>query len=151
MNARTLREVNAPYTVNPDDEALGRDTIIIHRDGKPVAALVPYAEYQQWLAAKAASAPTPTAPDTEFERNRAAFQRLLPELLKTHRGQWVAIVNEQLVQFGPDFKSVIVPVRERFGQQSVYVHEIVETPRVSNQRATPYPRTGQAAAARLGR
>jgi len=130
MNARTLREVNAPYTVNPDDEAIGRDTIIIHRDGKPVAVLVPYAEYQHWLAAKAASAPTPTVQDTEFERNRAAFQRLLPELLKTHRGQWVAIVDEQPVQFGPDFKSVILPVRQKYGKRPVYVREILERPRV---------------------
>ena len=33
------------------------------------------------------------------------------------------------MQFGPDFSSVIVPVRQRFGQRPVYVHEISEEPR----------------------
>ena len=123
-----LREVNAPYTVNPDDEAIGRETIIIRRNGEPVAAVVPYAEYQVLLA----SLPklTPTAMDSPFEREWAAFQKLLPELLKTRRGQWVAIVDERPVQFGPDFQSVIVPVRKKFGQRPVCVQEILEQPRV---------------------
>ncbi|MEK7278475.1 MAG: DUF5678 domain-containing protein, partial [Chloroflexota bacterium] len=59
-----------------------------------------------------------------------AFQKLLPELLKTRRGQWVAIVDERPVQFGPDFQSVIVPVRKKFGQRPICVQEILEQPRV---------------------
>lgn len=68
--------------------------------------------------------------DSIFERERAAFQRLLPELFKAHRGEWVAIVDEQPVEFGPDFSSVIVPVRQRFGQRPIYVHEVSEQPRI---------------------
>lgn len=37
MATHAVRDVQAPYTVNPDDEAVGRDTIIIHRGGEPVA------------------------------------------------------------------------------------------------------------------
>ncbi len=48
----------------------------------------------------------------------------------THRSEWVAIVDEQPVQFGPDFSSVIIPVRQRFGLRPVFVHEILEQPRV---------------------
>jgi hypothetical protein len=73
--------------------------------------------------------PEPISDSPDFERERAAFRRLLPELLKAHRGEWVAIVNEQAVEFGPDFSSVILRVRERFGQRPVYVQEILEKPR----------------------
>ena len=31
MPTRTLKEVSAPYTVNLEDEAVGRDTVIIRR------------------------------------------------------------------------------------------------------------------------
>ncbi|MBI3361588.1 MAG: type II toxin-antitoxin system Phd/YefM family antitoxin, partial [Chloroflexi bacterium] len=73
-----LREVQAPYTVNPDDEAIGRETILIRRNGEPVAAVVPYAEYQQLLAAQAAHlAATSLLPvNSDFMRQWEAFQRL---------------------------------------------------------------------------
>jgi len=127
MADRALKEVNAPYTVNADDEAIGRQTIIIRRNDKPIAVVLPYAEYEELLRRP----PVGSAGDNStFERERAAFQRLLPELLRTHRGEWVAVVDGQPVEFSPDFSSVIVPVRRRFGQRPVYVHEISEEPRL---------------------
>jgi len=155
MPEQILREVTTPYTVNPDDEAIGRETIIIRRDGEPVAAIVPLvasgqlaetvvaeangnllgaivppAEYAAYRAWKEQNAPKPVVGGSLFERERAVFQKLLPDLLKTHSGQWVAIVDEQPVQFGPDFKSVILPVRQKYGKRPVYVREILEKRRV---------------------
>ena len=123
MAARTLKEVSMPYLVNAEDEAVGRDTIVIRRNGEPVAVVVPFAEYQALVT-------QPLFGDPGLTQERAAFQRLLPELLKAHQGEWVAIVDGQPVQFGPDFSSVIVPVRQRFGQRPVYVHEISEQARI---------------------
>ena len=128
MPNQTLREVSAPYLVNPADEALGRETIIVRRNGEPVAAVVPYAEYQHLLALQLA--PTPAPADPEFARNRAAFQRLLPELQREHRGEWVAIVNERVAAFGPSSSAVLEEVCERLGDVRMYVQEIRETPRV---------------------
>lgn len=127
MSTRPLREVNAPYTVDPADESIGRDTVIIRRNGEPVAAVIPFAEYQELLARRS-SGVVPS--DPAFARNRAAFQRLLPELLREHRGEWVAIVDEKPVHFGPDFSSVITAVRERFGLRPAYVQEVLERPRI---------------------
>jgi hypothetical protein len=123
MAAHTLKEVSVPYTVDAGDEAVGRDTIVIQRNGEPVAVVIPFAEYQ-------AMAAQPLPGDLGFEQERAAFQRLLPELLQAHRGEWVAIVEGQPVEFDPDFSSVIMPVRQRFGQRPVYVHEISEQARI---------------------
>ncbi len=130
MAPRILKEVNAPYTVNPEDETIGRETVIIRRNGEPVAVLMPYTEYTELLARQDVPSSAPISDNPGFERERAAFHHLLPELLKAHRGEWVAVVNEQAVEFGPDFGSVILRVRERFGQRPVYVQEILERPRV---------------------
>jgi hypothetical protein len=123
MATPTLKEVSVPYTVNTGDEAVGRDTIVIRRNGEPIAVVIPFAEYQAMVA-------QPLPGDLGFEQERAAFQRLLPDLLKIHRGEWVAIVDGQPVECGPDFSSVIAPVRQRFGQRPVYVHEISEQARI---------------------
>lgn len=123
MATHTLKEVSVPYTVSAEDEALGRDTSVIRRNGEPVAVVIPFAEYQALVA-------QPQSSDLGLEQERTAFQRLLPQLLKEHRGEWVAIVDGQPVEFGPDFSSVIVPVRQRFGQRPVYVHEISEQVRI---------------------
>ncbi|CAG0927772.1 hypothetical protein TFLX_00612 [Thermoflexales bacterium] len=122
MAAHTLKEVSVPYTVSAEDESIGRDTIVIRRMGEPVAVVIPFADYQALVA-------QPLSGDLSFEQERAPFQRLLPELLKTRRGEWVAIVGGEPVEFGLDFSSVIVPVRRRFGQRPVYVREISEQPR----------------------
>jgi hypothetical protein len=122
MATHTLKEVSTPYTVSAEDEAVGRDTIVIRRNGEPVAVVIPFADYQALVAQPSS--------DLGFEQERAAFQRWLPELLKTHRGEWVAIVDGQPVEFGPDFSSVIVPVRQRFGQRPVYIREISEQARI---------------------
>ncbi len=162
MSEQTLREVNAPYLVNPDDETIGRETIIIRRNGEPVAVmapltngelvetvvtdptgrilggLVPPTEFTAYRAWKEMEKPPPQldSSDAIMERGRGAFERLLPELLNAHPGEWVAIVDEQPVQFGPDFQSVIQPVRKKYGQRSVYVREILEKPRVYKMPST---------------
>lgn len=129
MSQPIVKEVNAPYTVNPDDESPGAETIIVRRNGEPVAAVLPYAEYQSLVQTRTENLPRQPG-DPEFERNRAAFYRLLPGLLKEHRGEWVAIVDEQAVEFGPTSAIVLTRVYDRLGHVRLYVQEISEQPRV---------------------
>ena len=71
-------------------------------------------------------------PKSKFEREKAAFYRLLPDLLATHRGQYVAIHNEQVVDSGPDQVEVAMRVLNRIGSTDIYVHLVsVDPPRVS--------------------
>ena len=140
MTRQTLREVNAPYTVDPDDESVGRETIIIRKNGEPVAAIVPYAEYQEWLALKPqlASVRQPSEPpvyaplpvDPEFEKQWAAFQRLRPELLQKYPSQWVAIVNEQVGAVGPNFDAVAEAVYTKYGNVPRCIGQVREQQRV---------------------
>lgn len=60
------------------------------------------------------------APST-FEREQQAFQRLLPELLRTHMGQFVAISGEKVVDSGDDREALILRVWAKLGYIPIYV------------------------------
>ena len=63
-----------------------------------------------------------------FERERAAFYRLLPGLLTTHRGQYVAIHEEQVVESGPNRLEVAMRVLQRVGNLDIYVGLVSDQP-----------------------
>lgn len=67
-------------------------------------------------------------PRTKWEREYKAFQLLLPELLKTHRGKYVAIHNEQVVETGDDPIALIKQVHARYGYVPIHVDRVVEQP-----------------------
>ncbi len=127
---QVIREAQTPYIVSPNDEALGRETIIVQRNGEPFVAVMPYAEYQQLMAVKTVGTSVPSSSDPIFERNRAAFQKLLPDLLKTYRGKWVAIVNEKVAVIGDSSALVIEEVIGKFGDVRTYMQEVLEARRV---------------------
>ncbi|MBI5349551.1 MAG: hypothetical protein HZB77_09605 [Chloroflexi bacterium] len=79
---QVIREAQTPYIVSPNDEALGRETIIVQRNGEPFVAVMPYAEYQQLMAVNTVAPSVSSSDDPIFERNRAAFQRLLPRTIQ---------------------------------------------------------------------
>ena len=74
--------------------------------------------------------PEPPAP-TKGERERQAFLRLLPELLQTHAGQYVAIHDEQVVDSGPDDIALIRRVHARVGYVPIHVARVEGHPRVA--------------------
>jgi hypothetical protein len=59
-------------------------------------------------------------------REERAFFRQLPELLKTLRGKWVAIHNEQVVDIGDSLRQVLQRVRKRFPKTEVYIQLVDE-------------------------
>lgn len=61
---------------------------------------------------------------SKFDRERRAFFRLLPTLLETHRGQYVAVHNEQIVDCGPDRLSVAHRVLSKIGPTDIYVERV---------------------------
>jgi hypothetical protein len=65
---------------------------------------------------------------TKLERERRAFFRLLPQLLNTHRGQYAAIHDEQVVDSGSDQLEVAMRVWKRVGPVDVYVGLVTDEP-----------------------
>jgi hypothetical protein len=68
--------------------------------------------------------------DPKFNREWAAFHELVPELLETHRGQCVAIHEGRVVGSGTDKVAVAMDAHQRFGNISILVREVAETPDV---------------------
>jgi hypothetical protein len=70
----------------------------------------------------------PAAPRTKWEREHQAFRRLLPQLLATHRGQYMAVHNEQVVDSGDDRLALALRVLARIGNVPIHVGRVTEEP-----------------------
>lgn len=70
----------------------------------------------------------PQCEPTKFERERRAFLRLLPQLLATHRGQYVAIHDETVAASGTDRMEVAMKVWQRVGGVDLYVGLVTDQP-----------------------
>jgi antitoxin (DNA-binding transcriptional repressor) of toxin-antitoxin stability system len=46
----SLKETQAPYTLTLDEVTLAEETVIVEQEGRPVAAVVPIAEYEAFVA-----------------------------------------------------------------------------------------------------
>jgi len=64
---------------------------------------------------------SPPPPLPKGEREYRAFLRLLPGLLPTHAGQYVAIHEEKVVDAGPDDLELVRRVHERIGYVPIHV------------------------------
>lgn len=71
----------------------------------------------------------PPAPP-EWLRERAAFERLKPELLEKYRDRVVAIFEERVVAVGDDTMDVYGEVLDKFGYVPCFVDRVREKPRV---------------------
>jgi len=45
-----LKEAQAPYILSLDEATLGQETVILEREGRSVAAVVPFTEYEAFTA-----------------------------------------------------------------------------------------------------
>jgi PHD/YefM family antitoxin component YafN of YafNO toxin-antitoxin module len=124
----SLKEAQATYSLSLDKTDLAQGPLILEHEGEPVAAVVPIAEYREFEAWQEREAKTRAVSDQAFERERAAFERLKPELLKTHRGKFVAVVNEQVVDMDTDRVKLVLRVYDRFGYRPIYVQLVEEHP-----------------------
>jgi hypothetical protein len=68
----------------------------------------------------------PSNPD--LAREFDAFQRLLPQLLRSHRGQYAAVFKGQLVGTGPDKGELAQEVYRRHGSVPIYIDLITDEP-----------------------
>jgi antitoxin (DNA-binding transcriptional repressor) of toxin-antitoxin stability system len=131
MKKMVLREPRAPYTLTVDEETL-KESVVLERDGQPVAALVPIAEYQAfraWWQVQEHHRRHQAQVET-FERERAAFERMKPELLRTHPGKVVAVYHGQVVQVGTNVAETLDAFYDQFGYVPCYVQRVEESPRI---------------------
>lgn len=75
--------------------------------------------------------PAPILPapiDDKWRREQRAFRTLLPDLLRLHRDQYVAIHEGQVVESGIDKLEVARRAYSRFGYVPIYVSRVSDEP-----------------------
>jgi len=70
------------------------------------------------------------SPPTEdkWEKERRAFHRLRPSLLRSHLGKYVAIHHCKVVDSGADQIALAMRVYKRFGYVPIYVGQVLAEP-----------------------
>jgi Family of unknown function (DUF5678) len=68
------------------------------------------------------------SPTDKFQREKHAFFQLLPELLKTHRGKYVAIHNGEVVETGDDQIQVARQAFVKHGYVPICVKLVTDAP-----------------------
>ncbi len=123
----TLKEVQAAYALTIETSQVSQGPIFVEHEGRPVAVILSVEDYEQRF---------PIRHDAwqqeqlrRLEPNRAAFQRLLPELLRVHKGQFVAIYRDRLVDADPDRTVLVRRTRDR-RYRPVYIQKVEPEPRV---------------------
>ena len=127
----SLKEAQATYSLSLNKTDLTQGPLILEHEGEPVAAVVPIAEYREFEAWRERYSSPPSSPDDEWERARQAFERMRSKLLKTHKGQFVAILNDQVVDADAEIGTLARRVYARFGYRPIYMQKVTEHPRVA--------------------
>jgi hypothetical protein len=70
----------------------------------------------------------PAPPEDKFRKEQQAFRRILPELLRVHRDQYVAIHEGQVVESGTDKLEVADRAYARFGYVPILVTLVTDRP-----------------------
>jgi hypothetical protein len=70
----------------------------------------------------------PEPPEDKWRSEHRAFRRQLPELLKTHRHQYVAIHEGKVVESGNDKLAIAGRAYARFGYVPIFVGLVTDEP-----------------------
>ncbi|MBI4674294.1 MAG: type II toxin-antitoxin system prevent-host-death family antitoxin [Chloroflexi bacterium] len=114
-----VKESSLGYTAEIERVKATGEPLVIEGDGKPLLVVLPYAEYDALVKQKLQE--QRKAYMDVFERERAAFEKLKPQLLETHLGQYVAIHDGQVVDSGTSDTELAQRVLPRFRNQAVYI------------------------------
>ncbi len=133
----TLHETPAEYATAIAQVQESGETLLVEQAGKPSVAVVPLAEYERLVAQRGVEQKTAWREEQEqiFNREQAAFARMKPELLKTHRGKFVAIHNERLVDSDADEFALANRVYDKFGYRTILMTPVVDKERIAYIRS----------------
>ncbi len=121
-----LPETRSAYNLEFESQALNQGPIFVEQHGKLVAVIISPEEYQRRVTQDADT--WRHAQLQRLEPNLAAYQQLLPQLLKTHLHQWVAIHKQELVDADTDRAALVERVRAN-GYRQFFIEQVTAEPR----------------------
>ena len=120
-----LRESQAPYTVTVDEQTLHSEVTVLEQNGQPVAILLPVGEYEAFRAWQQRKQPLHRqAPSATFAQERAAFEKMLPNLYQDYPDKVVAIYQGKVVEIGDEVGETLEKVYNRYGYVACYAGRV---------------------------
>ncbi len=129
IDIKEARVIYGPDLPGPEEAAKG--PVVIQRGGKPYAVAIPledYRRFQEWRE-KADREVRIQAQDEAWEKERAAFHRLKPQLLQTHKGLYVVIHGGQVVDADADNLALARRVMSALKDKPFYLQLVSEEAR----------------------
>ena len=129
LDTKEARAIYGPDLPGPDEVAKG--PVVIRREGKPYAVAIPledYRRFQEWRE-KAEREVQIQPQDKAWEEERAAFYRLKPQLLQTHKGLYVAVHGGQVVDTDADNLALAQRAMSKLRGKPFYLQLVSEEPR----------------------
>ena len=124
----SLKEAQATYSISLDKADLEQGPLILEHEGEPVAAIISIEDYQRFVAGQDYDTWRQEQLQS-LQPEREAFRRLLPDLLKTYEGQFVAIHDGQVVDVDKDSATLARRTRAQ-GHRPVYIQKVMKEPRI---------------------
>ena len=89
-----LKEAQSPYTLSLGEATLGQETVILEREGRPVAVVVPFAEYEAFAAWRRRQ-----EEEEEFWREQEEWEREWAKLPSWEReGTWPDELTPEMIE-----------------------------------------------------
>lgn len=129
LDIKEARAIYGPDLPGPEEVAQG--PVVIQREGKPYAVAISlddYRRFQEWREKAEREAQIP-AQDEAWEKERAAFHRLKPQLLQTHKGLYVTIHGGQVIDADADNLALAQRVMSKLKGKPFYLQLVSEEPR----------------------
>lgn len=132
MQKLILKETQAPYQVALSDAPFTGEVVILEKNGRAVAAVVPIADYNAFQAWRATEERKEQMAQEEaaIAREHQAFQQMLPDLLAAYRDRVVAIYQGKVIAAGDDRMEVWQRARQQTNGAPVYVQTVSQPSKV---------------------
>ncbi len=128
----SLAEAQASYATVIDQVRTTGEPFVIEQDAEPCLVVLPFADYRRLTALR--QIPRKKVWQEEqhsvLRREQAAFERMKPELQRTCKGKWVAVLNGQLVDSDADDKALVKRVYAQYGYRTMLITQVQDAPRV---------------------
>ena len=127
-----LKEHTAGYNVLSELTEPVTEPLVIKRDGQTLGVLISAEDYRKVapLIGHESASPWIEEQTRLIKLEIEAYERLKPELLKTHKGKFVAILNGEFIDSDASESELAERVYDKHGYRTILITEVEETRKI---------------------
>jgi hypothetical protein len=123
-----LREHTAGYNALSEITEPVTEPLVIERDGQTLGVLISAEDYRKVapLIAHEPASPWIEEQTRLIKLEIETYERMKPELLKSHTGQWVAILDGELQDSDVSESALVKRDHNKFGSRTMLIRQVLE-------------------------